>query len=92
MDKALRLARLQRLAPAEVRSALLFYNYPPGEKNLGASFLNVPRSLEALLEEDLQWLAPGHGFLVDQPHAVLRALIAHRLGREAKVVAALRPL
>jgi len=50
------------------------------------------RSLEALLEEDLQWLAPGHGFLVDQPHAVLRALIAHRLGREAKVVAALRPL
>lgn len=49
VDKALRLARLQRLAPAEVRSALLFYNYPPGEKNLGASFLNVPRSLEALL-------------------------------------------
>ena len=47
------------------------------------------RSLHALLDEDLQWLAPGHGFLVAEPHAVLRALIAHRLKREAKVLAAL---
>ena len=47
------------------------------------------RSLHALLEEPLDWLAPGHGFLVAQPHAVLRALIAHRLKREAKVLAAL---
>lgn len=49
------------------------------------------RNLHALLDEDLDWLAPGHGFLVAQPHAVLRALIAHRLRREAKVVEALRP-
>lgn len=48
------------------------------------------RSLHALLDEDLQWLAPGHGFLVAEPHAVLRALIAHRLRREARVVEALR--
>ncbi|MCZ2292246.1 MAG: MBL fold metallo-hydrolase [Burkholderiales bacterium] len=48
------------------------------------------RSLQALLDEDLQWLAPGHGFLVAEPHAVLRALIEHRLRREAKVVEALR--
>jgi glyoxylase-like metal-dependent hydrolase (beta-lactamase superfamily II) len=47
------------------------------------------RSLDALLDEDLQWLAPGHGFLVAEPHAVLRGLIAHRLRREAKVLAAL---
>ncbi len=47
------------------------------------------RSLHALLDEPLDWLAPGHGFLVAQPHAVLRALIAHRLKREAKVLAAL---
>jgi glyoxylase-like metal-dependent hydrolase (beta-lactamase superfamily II)/8-oxo-dGTP pyrophosphatase MutT (NUDIX family) len=49
------------------------------------------RTLAALFDEDLQWLAPGHGFLVAEPHAVLRALIAHRLKREAKVVEALRP-
>jgi glyoxylase-like metal-dependent hydrolase (beta-lactamase superfamily II)/8-oxo-dGTP pyrophosphatase MutT (NUDIX family) len=48
------------------------------------------RALHALLDEPLQWLAPGHGFLVAQPHAVLRALIAHRGRREAKVVAALQ--
>ena len=47
-------------------------------------------SLQALLDIPLQWLAPGHGFLVDQPHAVLRRLIAHRLQRQAKVLAALQ--
>jgi glyoxylase-like metal-dependent hydrolase (beta-lactamase superfamily II)/8-oxo-dGTP pyrophosphatase MutT (NUDIX family) len=47
-------------------------------------------SLQALLDLPLQWLAPGHGFLVAEPQAVLRALIAHRLKREAKVLAAVR--
>jgi len=47
-------------------------------------------SLRLLLDEDLEWLAPGHGFLIDQPHDVVRATVAHRLRREAKVVAALR--
>jgi glyoxylase-like metal-dependent hydrolase (beta-lactamase superfamily II)/8-oxo-dGTP pyrophosphatase MutT (NUDIX family) len=47
------------------------------------------RSLEKLLALDLEWLAPGHGFLIDQPQRAVRQLIAHRLGRETKVVAAL---
>lgn len=51
VDKAARLIRLQQLPKAEVSTAIQFYNYPPGEKNLGASFMNVPRSLERLLEE-----------------------------------------
>jgi glyoxylase-like metal-dependent hydrolase (beta-lactamase superfamily II)/8-oxo-dGTP pyrophosphatase MutT (NUDIX family) len=50
------------------------------------------RALNGLLDEDLRWLAPGHGFLVADPHAVVRALVAHRLRREAKVVDALQPL
>ncbi|MCQ4242235.1 cobaltochelatase subunit CobN [Stutzerimonas stutzeri] len=50
IDKAMRLARLQRLPHEDVKTAIQFYNYPPGEKNLGASFLNVPRSLERLLD------------------------------------------
>jgi len=49
IDKALRLVRLQRLSAADKKVALFFYNYPSGEKNLGASFLNVPRSLETVL-------------------------------------------
>ena len=47
-------------------------------------------ALQSLLHEALQWLAPGHGYLVDQPHQVLRDLIAHRMKRHALVMAALQ--
>ncbi|MQY50268.1 cobaltochelatase subunit CobN [Rhodocyclus gracilis] len=49
VTKALNLVRLQRLAPANKKVAVLFWNYPPGEKNLSASYLNLPRSLVATL-------------------------------------------
>lgn len=43
--KAMNLAQLRRSANADKRVAILFYNYPPGEKNLSASFMNLPKSL-----------------------------------------------
>ncbi|GAB2901840.1 cobaltochelatase subunit CobN [Uliginosibacterium flavum] len=43
--KAMNLAQLRRTPNADKRVAILFYNYPPGEKNLSASFLNLPKSL-----------------------------------------------
>jgi len=49
-------------------------------------------SLHKLLEYELEWLAPGHGFLIEHPHAVVRKTVAHRLGREAKVLAGLQKL
>lgn len=49
-------------------------------------------SLRRLLDEDIEWLAPGHGFLMDRPHDVVRQLLAHRLKREAKVLAAVQAL
>ena len=49
-------------------------------------------SLEALLAEEFAIFAPGHGYLIGAPHKELRRLIAHRLAREAKVVAALAKL
>jgi glyoxylase-like metal-dependent hydrolase (beta-lactamase superfamily II)/8-oxo-dGTP pyrophosphatase MutT (NUDIX family) len=49
-------------------------------------------SLEKLLAEDLAIIAPGHGYLIGVPHKELRRLIAHRLGREQKVVRALEQL
>lgn len=49
-------------------------------------------ALRGLLEEDLDWLAPGHGFLMAQPRRAIEAIVAHRLKREAKVVDALRAL
>ena len=67
-----------------MQGSTVVINPPDGDM---AAYL---QSLQALLDEPLQWLAPGHGFLVDTPHAVLRKLIAHRLQREAKVLGALR--
>lgn len=46
--KLARLAALRRKPAVEKRLALTFWNYPAGEKNLSASHLNVPRSLETL--------------------------------------------
>ncbi|MEK7878025.1 MAG: MBL fold metallo-hydrolase [Pseudomonadota bacterium] len=45
-------------------------------------------SLEALLALDIVRIAPGHGHPIDTPHEEARRLIAHRLKREQKVVAA----
>src|SRR5262249_43585223 len=49
-------------------------------------------SLRALLQENLEWLGPGHGFLIERPGDAINRLIQHRLARERKVVAALRAL
>lgn len=51
-----------------------------------AAYLN---SLESLLREPLDRLAPGHGILIPDPHAAIQSLIQHRLRREAKVLASL---
>jgi glyoxylase-like metal-dependent hydrolase (beta-lactamase superfamily II)/8-oxo-dGTP pyrophosphatase MutT (NUDIX family) len=49
-------------------------------------------SLRELTELDLEWLAPGHGFLMAHPRQAMDAIVVHRLKREAKVVNALRAL
>jgi glyoxylase-like metal-dependent hydrolase (beta-lactamase superfamily II) len=46
-------------------------------------------SLALLHTLPLRVLAPGHGELMTEPRAVVDGLIRHRLGREAKVLAAL---
>lgn len=47
-------------------------------------------SLYDLLAEPVRFLAPGHGFLMGQPEAVVDYLITHRLAREHKVAKALK--
>ena len=46
-------------------------------------------SLRALQEEQIAFLAPGHGFLMDRPQERIARLLAHRLARENKVCDAL---
>jgi cobaltochelatase CobN len=49
-SKLARLVALRRKPAAHKSLALMFWNYPSGEKNLSASHLNVPRSLERLTQ------------------------------------------
>jgi cobaltochelatase CobN len=76
-DKAAALLRLQRTPTADRRVAMLVYNYPPGEANFGASFLNVPRSvsnmLAAMKSAGYRTELPGVDALIAQVQATMRA-------------------
>jgi glyoxylase-like metal-dependent hydrolase (beta-lactamase superfamily II)/8-oxo-dGTP pyrophosphatase MutT (NUDIX family) len=69
-----------------MQGSTVVINPPDGE------MLAYFASLRRLLELELEWFAPGHGFLVARPHDVVHALLAHRQRREDKVMAALRKL
>ncbi|MET0335185.1 MAG: MBL fold metallo-hydrolase [Rhizobacter sp.] len=67
-----------------MQASTVVINPPDGDM---AAYL---RTLRALLTEDIAWLAPGHGFLMAEPHRAVQGVIDHRLKREAKVLATLR--
>jgi glyoxylase-like metal-dependent hydrolase (beta-lactamase superfamily II)/8-oxo-dGTP pyrophosphatase MutT (NUDIX family) len=56
----------------------------PPDGDMGAYI----QSLRELMQLDLDWLAPGHGFLMPQPRRAMQAIVDHRLRREAKVLKA----
>ncbi len=67
-----------------MQGSTVVINPPDGDMSLYFA------SLERLYKEDLEWLAPGHGFLMARPHEIVERLIVHRRNRENKVVNALR--
>lgn len=74
VNKAMNLARLKHLPNAEKRTAIFFWNYPPGEKNLGASFLNLPRSMENTLGA-----MKKAGYVTETPGVTQLTLLLQRL-------------
>ena len=83
-----RLVRLQTRPRAEQQLVAMVYNYPPGGSHFGASFLNVPRSLEVVstrLQEagyaiqplpEAEWITRLQPLLAAYyPQADLRALL-----------------
>ena len=46
-------------------------------------------SLRELRMRDLNSIAPGHGAVIDQPHAIIDWIVNHRITREHKVINAL---
>jgi cobaltochelatase CobN len=49
VNRAKRFINLQRFPNAQKKIGLLFWNYPPGKDNVGASYLNVTRSIPVIL-------------------------------------------
>ncbi len=60
---------------------------PP--KDMGGSLADYMESLDKIAALDLDLLAPGHGELITDPSAKIDEYVAHRLEREAALVAAL---
>ncbi len=43
-------SELRRALPEQRRVAIMYWNYPPGKQNVGASYLNVVRSIPVMLQ------------------------------------------
>ncbi|SHE73339.1 cobaltochelatase CobN [Microbulbifer donghaiensis] len=50
-ERAWNHASLAHKSNADKRVATFIWNYPPGEKNIGAAFLDVPASIESIAKE-----------------------------------------
>lgn len=76
--KLVRLASLRRKPAADKHLALMFWNHPEGEKNISASNLNVPRSLEhlaaALKQAGYRVETPDEATLTEKAQAMLGGL------------------
>lgn len=74
VGKSLKLVQLQRVPNSEKKVAVFFWNYPPGEKNLTASFLNLPNSLRGTLAA-----LKAEGYLTEVPGERELVLLLQRL-------------
>ncbi len=76
VSKALKLSALKHKANADKKVAIMFYNYPAGEKNASASFLNVPTSLasifKSLREADYTVALQPESWFIEQTGLMLR--------------------
>ena len=50
VSRAFNWIRLQTMANSDKKVAIVYYNYPPGKQNIGASYLNVPESIIEILK------------------------------------------
>ena len=50
VNRAKRFINLQTLPNAQKKIGILFWNYPPGKDNIGASYLNVTQSIPTILD------------------------------------------
>ena len=65
-----------------MQGSTVVINPPDGDMSAYLQSLNELKTLP------LDWLAPGHGFLMAEPQRAMQRIVDHRLQREAKVLAA----
>ncbi|MBN4665114.1 MBL fold metallo-hydrolase [Pandoraea nosoerga] len=83
---ALEDARLVFTGDHVMQGSTVVINPPDGHM---ATYL---ASLQRLASLEPEWLAPGHGFVMDRPAQRIGQLITHRLAREARTLDALGQL
>ena len=83
LDSARKMLMLEPLGHADMYGAVITDPVTP-DGDMGAYL----KSLRELLALEIDWLAPGHGFLMPQPRRAMQQIIDHRLKREAKVLRA----
>ncbi len=82
VNKAFKLSALKRKTNTNKKVAIMFYNYPAGEKNASASFLNIPTSLASIFktlktanynvdEKQDQWFIEQTGLMLRPFHREL---------------------
>jgi len=76
VDRAYNHANLAHIANNEKKVATFIWNYPPGEKNIGAAFLDVPSSIEqiaiAMKEKGYAVDVKSNEFLIESAGQLLR--------------------
>ena len=68
-----------------MQGSTVVINPPDGDMAAYLASLAQLEQMASAVAPGFDVIAPGHGFLVEQPERLLRSLIAHRQGREAKV-------
>lgn len=78
VERAVLQAKLKRLQNKNKKIAIMIWNYPPGEKNMGAAFLNVPQSLDhitnSLIHEGYTAEKKDEQFYIDNAGGLLAPL------------------
>ncbi|MFN4144702.1 MAG: cobaltochelatase subunit CobN [Runella sp.] len=74
VSRAIRYIKLQNTPPAQRKVTILYWNYPPGKDNVGASYLNVMRSIPKLVVEMKKAGYTIHDFDSSNPRATERLI------------------
>lgn len=78
IERAILQAKLKHTENRDKKVAIMIWNYPPGEKNIGAAFLNVPKSLDnitnGLIAEGYSAEKKDEQFYIDNAGGLLAPL------------------